>query len=461
MWRKGRDVSSLRRAAGMEPPGGVGRSFGNPGRHMPQPFAMPSRVLWKALRLSRRVWVRVTLIAVLAVVAAGLAPLLQGVIPEQLADRLGEESTRPILNVLATSMLAVTTFSLSVMVAAHRAASEQVTPRTHRLLLEDTTTQTVLATFLGAFIYALTSIVLINASLFTARSVTVSFFFTVFVILLVVIAILRWIDHLSRLGSMLETTRTVERAAEAAFGARLDDPFLGCRPAAEAPAGLAHRVGPETTSYVGHVDTQALVALAREAGFDIVLRARPGDFVSERDALAETGRSGHDDAIRAAFTLADARDFTQDPRFGLIVLSEIASRALSPGINDPGTAIDVIGRVLRLLLRWRQPEAGPRTGQLAGPDGDRRQGEVFVAPLDPADLVEDGFLGAARDGAGMVEVQLALQKALAALAASADPAMAAAARAMSARARDYAAAAMPLAADLARVEAAIPGAAGP
>ncbi|MDH3263796.1 MAG: DUF2254 domain-containing protein, partial [Paracoccaceae bacterium] len=132
-------------------------------------LATPSRLLWTLLRFARRVWVRVTLIAVLALVAAGAAPLLQGYIPESFALRIGANAVRPILNVLATSMLAVTTFSLSVMVAAHRAASDQVTPRTHRLLLADTTTQTVLATFLGAFLYALASIVLIDAKVFDAR----------------------------------------------------------------------------------------------------------------------------------------------------------------------------------------------------------------------------------------------------------------------------------------------------
>lgn len=404
----------------------------------------PSRVLWRLFHLSRRVWVRVTLIAVLAVVAAALAPVLEWTIPAALADRLGEDSTRPILNVLATGMLAVTTFSLSVMVSAYQAASGQVTPRTHRLLLEDTTTQTVLATFLGAFIYSLASIVMINAGLYTPRGVSVNFFFTVFVIVLVVIAILRWIDHLSRLGSMLETTRIVERATESALRARLAEPFLGGQPVARAPGRLPHEVLAQSTGYVAHVDMPALIRLSREQGFDIVLVALPGAFVSVRDALARIGRPEHDEAIRAAFTISDARDFSQDPRFGLVVLSEIASRALSPGINDPGTAIDVTGRVLRLLLMWRPPEMEDGT--------ERTKGQVYVPGLDALNLVEDGFWGVARDGAGMVEVQLLLQKALATLANSDDPAMAAAAREMASRARDYAKEALPVASDLARVE---------
>jgi uncharacterized membrane protein len=46
------------------------------------------------------------------------------------------------------------------------------------------------------------------------------------------------------------------------------------------------------------------------------------------------------------------RYFDEDPRFGLITLSEIASRALSPAVNDPGTAIQIISSYVRLFSLW-------------------------------------------------------------------------------------------------------------
>ncbi len=416
-------------------------------------IAQPSKLWWKFLRFTRQVWVRVTMISVLALVVAGIAPLLQWLIPESLAERLGHGSVRPILNVLASSMLTVTTFSLSVMIITHRAASDQVTPRTHRLLLADTTTQTVLATFLGAFIYALASIILLNAAVFSGRSVAVSFFATIFVIFLVVVAILRWIEHLSQLGSMLETTRTVERAAQTALKARQVAPFLGGRPAWEAPAGLVHTVYPDQIGYIAHIDTPALRDLADSEGCDIHLRALPGTFVVKGRPLADISQPDHDEKVRLAFTIGDARSFDQDPRFGLIVLSEIASRALSPGINDPGTAIDVVGRVLRLLSDWQTPTSAS--------DDEEGVGRLYVPALETADLVEDGFGAVARDGAGVAEVQIRLQKALSALAAQSDPPMAEAARALSRRALDHAKAVLSLPADLDRVIEALPAAIAP
>ena len=106
--------------------------------------------------------------------------------------------------------------------------------------------------------------------------------------------------------------------------------------------------------------------------------------------------------------LAAVRSFEQDPRFGLAVMSEIGSRAMSSAINDPGTALDVIGRNTRLLSFWAE-------GQ-----GDRDEIEpehprIHVARLMDDDLFEDAFMLMARDGAGLIEIQLRLLKCLTAL----------------------------------------------
>ncbi|MFM0339824.1 DUF2254 family protein [Paraburkholderia fungorum] len=70
--------------------------------------------------------------------------------------------------------------------------------------------------------------------------------------------------------------------------------------------------------------------------------------------MAGLATNNHDD-VRSAFSVDVRRSFEQDPRFGISVLTEIASRALSPAVNDPGTAIDVIGRGIRILSLWEQP----------------------------------------------------------------------------------------------------------
>ncbi|WP_414897221.1 DUF2254 domain-containing protein [Rhodovulum sp. YEN HP10] len=395
---------------------------------------MRSLRLWQVLRLSRRLWVRTSLIAVLGIVAAGAAALLGPVIPQELADRLGKDAVMPVLDVLASSMLAVTTFSLSIMVTTHRQASSQVTPRSHRLLLEDTTTQTVLATFIGAFIFALVSIILFRAGAYTGASAFVLFAFTVLVVVLVVVAILRWIDHLSRLGSMDETiAQAATRARETLAVARAAPSLLATPlPDGAPPPDGAEPVPAPQGGYVQLVDMAALSEQAEKAGAQIWITAVPGCFLVAGRALAHIHPPGALDTARvsAAFEIKPIRSFEQDVRFALIVLSEIASRALSPGLNDPGTAIDVLGRLERLLAECPPP-------------GDEiRYPKLHAPALRAEDLVEDAFAAIARDGAPMREVARRLIHALNTLRQGDDPGLARAAEAMTRRALAHAEAAL-------------------
>ena len=98
-------------------------------------------------------------------------------------------------------------------------------------------------------------------------------------------------------------------------------------------------------------------------------------------------------SVRAGFTVDDERTFDEDPRFGLVVLSEIASRALSPAVNAPGTAIDVLHRLSRILS-----EADPTRGIPA------EFPRIEVPVLRAGDLIEDGFAALIRAGAGHPEV---------------------------------------------------------
>lgn len=107
--------------------------------------------------------------------------------------------------------------------------------------------------------------------------------------------------------------------------------------------------------------------------------------------------------LTACFTVNDVRSFDRDPRFGASVLTEIASRALSSAINDPGTAIDVLSRSLRILAVWAETEE-----HRAEPEFPR----LYVAPLQLSELFDDLFTLVARDGPGLVEVGVRLQKIL-------------------------------------------------
>ncbi len=385
---------------------------------------MLSQLRWILRRTLRQAWVRVVGFAILAIVAVIATRLLGPYIPEEWVDRIGADAVDQLLSILASSMLAVTTFSLSVAVSAFAAASSNATPRATRLLQEDHTTQNVLATFLGAFIFGLVGIILLKAGYFGGGGRLVLFAVTVVVIALVVAALLRWISHLMTFGRMGDTLDRVERATTAALKTRLSSPYLGGRPWMGPLPEDVQPLMPLEVGYVQHVDMSALDDVSTRLALPFHIQAMPGEFVHRATPLLYTRLQGLPEedvkAMRAAFTCAHERTFDQDPRFGVSVLAEIASRALSPAVNDPGTAISVLGRLIRVLSQWDTPTTP-----------DVTYAQLFVQPLAAADVIADGFRPIARDGAGMVEVQCRLQEALTGLATRAPDVYGDAARAMS------------------------------
>lgn len=413
-----------------------------------------TRWQWLLSQILRKLWLRASAYALLGVVTALIAIGAQYYLPWKLPEIVGADAVDSLLNIIASSMLAVTTFSLSTMTAAYSAATTNVTPRATKLLIEDRVSQRVLSTFVGSFLFSIVGIIVLKTGAYGPSGRSVLFIVTVIVVALVVYNLLRWIDHLTRLGRVGETTDRVEAATKAALKERLEAPYLGGVPLApgarDIPDGaMIVRAG--EIGHLQHIDMFALSEIADAQEQEIYVLHNPGAFVSVDTPLAWMGTTqdveGIGAEIRSAFSLAAVRSFEQDPRFGLAVMSEIGSRAMSSAINDPGTALDVIGRNTRLLAFWAE-------GQ-----GDRDEIEpehprIHVDRLKDDDLFEDAFMLMARDGAGLIEIQLRLLKCLTALSRIGPEAFRTAARRQADMASARAAQALVFAGDLERLEAA-------
>lgn len=376
---------------------------------------MTSRWLWLFSKTMRRIWFRATLFSVLAVATALIAIIVSPYIPGDLPTKIGADAVDNILGIIASSMLTVTTFSLSTMVSAYSAATSNVTPRATKLVMEDSTTQNVLATFVGSFLFSLVGIIALSTGAYGESGRLILFIVTIGVIILIVVTLLRWIDHLSRLGRVTETTERVEKATSDAMRSRRQRPYLGCNPLldqAVIPA-TARPIFVSTIGYVQHLDTSALSRYAKGAGGQVFVRAIPGNLVDPTQPIAWADGIKDEEqeiSIRDCFSIGETRSFDQDPRFGASVLSEIASRALSPAVNDPGTAIDVITRALRVLAIWNEPVDPQTVNEILHTN-------VYVPAIELSDVFDDLFMPIARDGASLVEVCLRLQKVLRTLAA--------------------------------------------
>ncbi len=365
------------------------------------------RFLWR--RLVRELWVRAGAYAALGVGAALLAAVAAPLPPPEIADRFGGESVEEILTILASSLLAVATFSVGAMVTAYTAVSAQATPRVAALVTSDGETQKSLSTFVGAFLYAIVAVTAINARYYGEGGRAILFFCSLVVVAIVAFRLLAWINRLSSLARVGHMVDLVEDQARHALLDRAERPRLGC---ASGTVRGGQEVPATRTGSVQNVDVDRLQDQAEAGGFRIQVLAPPGAFVRRGEALARVDHACDEDRlkeVRAAFSVGGSRSFDQDPRYGLIVLGEIAAKALSPGINDPGTAIQVIGSGVRLLDEWSRREA----------EEGVRYDRVFWPAIQEADLMDDVFGPVARYGAGDVAVMVRLKKALASLASDA------------------------------------------
>lgn len=354
-----------------------------------------------------RLWVKPAVGSVIAVLIAMLAAVGNRLIPAGLLPDIERSTLDNLLGVIASSMLGVATFSLSIMVAAFSSAAVGASPRAIQLVAGDSDTQNAITTFISAFIYAIIANTALGLGLYGSTGRFILFVCTMGVLLYLIVTLVRWVKTLSVLGRMENTLAKLETAAVGAMSAYRRSPGMGARTAHGAiPTGEpvhANKVG-----YLRHIDMQTLQDQAVAASARLHVRVRPGQLVHpgtvllivEADASADNPPDP--DALRQAFVLGDGRSFDQDPRFGLIVLCEVAQRALSPAVNDPGTAIAAMNTITRVLVDTPTDPVARETPL------DR----LTLAPLDPADFIHQAFDPIARDGAAVPEVQLRMQKLL-------------------------------------------------
>jgi uncharacterized membrane protein len=387
--------------------------------------------LWVWLRARRnRIWVTPTG-AVLAAVGLALAAKWgNDVWPADAVPDISRDTLDGLLSVIAASMLSVATFSLGIIVSAFASASRGATPRASELVMGDDGARKAIAAFIAAFIYAIVAKTALGMGYYETVGRFVLFVSTLGVLAYLVARLLLWVRTLSTLGQLHDTLARIERVARKALMEHVQHPAMGAHaaPLAE-PQGVPVRS--RAVGYLTHINFAGLQHEAERVGATLHVKLRPGAFVDPASTLLVVEGAALDErldeAVQKSFMVGPSRSYDQDPRFGLIVLSEVAQRALSPAVNDPGTAIHVLALMTRLLVEVSQ--AARATGDQAADAPAAVEHDRITAPLlDEADLVDDGFAPIARDGAATVEVGVRLQKMLAVIAQHGLPAVAEAAR---------------------------------
>jgi uncharacterized membrane protein len=305
--------------------------------------------------------------AIMILIAVGIAVLafeadarVSGTIVQELFFllRIDQANVHSTLTLLSTTEIGVIGVVFSITLVPLTIAISSYGSIVLRAFMRDIGTQIVLGTFSAAIIYNI--VILRFTSYIPARvygpqvSVTIAFAF-----FLLCLAMLLYFFH--HVANSLQASNII-----AYLGTELEKSIVNEFPPAK-PGSVEVTVDEQAevqrrivmgegipiratrTGYIRAINFEELMHTARENNQVFLLQRSAGKFVARGDTLLlawpdHPGTHG-EKALNKAFFLGTYRTMIQDTDFGLSLLLNIASRALSPAVNDPTSPVMCLDRM--------------------------------------------------------------------------------------------------------------------
>lgn len=318
---------------------------------------------------------------ILGTVIPDLDAVIDGSLPQWL-DALvfsGDAgAARTVLDAVSSSLITVTSLTFSLTVVTLQLASSQFSPRLLRTFTGDIFVQVTLAIFLSTFTYSLTVLRSVRSeeesiAPFVPRiAVSISFFLAI----ASVFALVFFLAHITsqiRVETILEKVHSDAIVTAAASLKRLDAPETDDTPTPYGPLTPP----PDTLTFVSwrsgfllRIDQDILIELATSLDAYIRFDRIPGSYVVERTPIARIWREDPgslseeeqeqvESTLKTAVIFGAERTGTQDVGYGLRQLVDVVNKALSPGVNDPTTAMHGLGYISAFLSELAQYQLGP------------------------------------------------------------------------------------------------------
>jgi len=325
-------------------------------------------------------WFVPSLMALTAVAFAAAATGVDNHFGSAWLGRLGwlyanrPEGARALLSTLAGSMITVAgvTFSMTIVAISH--ASSQIGPRLLSNFMRDRGNQFTLGTFIATFLYCLLVLRTVRggdpngggeaAAAFVPHTAILGALLLAVLSVAVLIYFIHHIPDSISMASLLErVSRTLSDRIEVLFPTEIGEAASTSEGSRKLPGDFETRSEvirfEGSDGYLQYIDHEALLEIAEERDLVIAIASSPGDYLTWGSIVARVYPSGHLGAaararVASLFATGDERTPRQDVLFPGLELTEIAIRALSPGVNDPYTAvrcIDRLGSALASLAR--------------------------------------------------------------------------------------------------------------
>ena len=305
-----------------------------------------------ARRFRRREYVRGSL-WVVPLLAAACGPLLalaevrfedSITLPHGLQYSASTAST--VLTAIVGAMIALTGFVVTLGVLIVQMATGTLSPRFMRLWYRDRLQKATLGLFVGTLTFSFALLRNVESQAVPSLGVTLAG-------VLVTLSLMLFLLYLDRFAHRLrpvEVAALVGRAARSVFEREV--PGGGGAHQGDTPdEGPAVVIRSTAAGALQAIHERGLVRAAREHGCVLVLEHAVGDFIPHGEPLVEArgGRAPDAQALRGMFALGNERTIEQDPAFGLRIMVDIGLMALSPAVNAPTTAVQVLDHVEELL----------------------------------------------------------------------------------------------------------------
>jgi len=378
-------------------------------------------VRWEAAReyAAGSLWVLPSVAAVIAVIAGDAISHIvvqPGTFLDAIAFQGTADDARSLLIAVSSTVVTVIALVLGLTVVALQLSSTQFSPRLLRNFLRDRATQVVLSVFIATFVYSAAGLFTVGLQAGARTETYPRLAISVSIVLLFASLgmVVYYADHLVHSIQIDSINLRIERGTRRVIA---DLPVHQVEEIAPHAPAWATELVAQRSGYVQTIHPELLLPIAAEADVTICLRPRVGQHVVAGTTIGWVWAAGPDlprpvparfeEAIDTDVLIGFERTLKQDIAFGIRQQIDIATKALSPAVNDPYTAIQVIDHLTVVCsdLAIRRLGADIR-------DGPAGRGRVIVPGNTFGDYVLFVTRLLGRYGSGDGDVMLAMLRLL-------------------------------------------------
>lgn len=288
----------------------------------------------------------------------------------------GVEGGQAVLSAITTSIIGIAGVVFSITIVTLVLAANQFGPRLLRNFMRDKANQGALGIFVATFIYSL----IVLRTVYGAKTAEGSQFVPHISISVAVVlsflstgVLIFFIHHVAESIQAPNVIAAVDRdlhhVIDVFFPERLGRQYEPAPASPQNPEQELQRaltrpfstITSNKSGYVQHIDSDLILDLARDHDLLVLVKYQPGNFLLNGDVVMQVWSEHEIDdeliaLLRKTYNLGTQRTLAQDVLFGVNQLVEVAVRALSPGINDPFTAMQCLDRLGGALVHLAQRE---------------------------------------------------------------------------------------------------------